>query len=49
MIYLLTKKFGILPEETQSKIEKLDEAVLETIINEILEYNSLEDINRHLK
>jgi len=48
-IRLLTKKFGLLTEDTKSKIEKLDAVTLEIIIDEILEYKSLEDLRKYLK
>ncbi|WP_028309770.1 Rpn family recombination-promoting nuclease/putative transposase [Desulfitibacter alkalitolerans] len=48
-VRLLTKKFGALPEEAKSKIEKLDAVTLEIIIDEILEYKSLEDAKKYLQ
>jgi hypothetical protein len=48
-IRLLTKRFGILKGDTRAKIEKLDAVNLEIIIDEILEYKSIEDIDKYLK
>lgn len=48
-IRLLTKRFGILREDTRAKIERLDAVTLEIIIDEILEYKSIEGVNRYLK
>jgi len=48
-IRLLTKKFGILPEESSRKIKQMDVVTLEIIIDEIFEYKSLEDINKYLR
>ena len=47
-IRLLTKKFGVLPEEVKEKISKLDADTLEIIIVEIFEYESIEDIKKYL-
>lgn len=48
-IKLLTKRFGILPEETRAKIAKLDAVTLEIMVDEILEYKSLEDTKKYLQ
>lgn len=48
-IRLLTKRFGTLPEDARLKIEKLDTVTLEIIIDEILEYKSLEDAKKYLQ
>lgn len=47
-IKLLTKKFGILPEEVKMKISKLDNSTLEIIIDGIFEYKGLEDVEKYL-
>lgn len=47
-IKLLTKKFGILPEDVKAKILKLDNSTLEIIIDGILEYKSLDDIKKYI-
>lgn len=47
-IRLLTKKFGVLPEEVKEKISKLDADTLEIIIVEIFECESIEDIKKYL-
>lgn len=47
-IKLLTKKFGALTDETKEKISKLDADTLKIIIVEILEYKSLDEINKYL-
>jgi predicted transposase YdaD len=48
-IRLLTKKFGALPEDARLKIEKLDIVTLEIIIDEILEYKSLEGVKKYVQ
>lgn len=47
-IKLLTKKFGVLPEELKAKISKLDSTTLEIIIDGIFEYKSLDDIKKYI-
>jgi hypothetical protein len=46
---LLTRKFGILPEELKMKISKLDTTTLEVIIEGILDYKSLEDVKKYIQ
>lgn len=46
---LLTKKFGILPDDIKAKIEKSDTTVLEIIVDEILDFEKLEDTYKYLK
>lgn len=48
-VRLLTKKFGILPEEVRNKIEKSDNTVLEIIVDEVLDFEKLEDVSKYLK
>ena len=48
-IRLLTKKFGTVPPETKKAISKLDMVTLELIIDEIFEYESLEDMKKYLQ
>jgi flagellar biosynthesis/type III secretory pathway protein FliH len=48
-IKLLTKKFGALPEEFKTEILKLDTLTLEVIIEDILEYQSLEDVRKYIQ
>lgn len=48
-IRLLTKKFGTLTEDARAKIEKLDAVTLEIIIDEILEYKSLEEVKKYIQ
>ena len=48
-IKLLTKKFGILPNEMQEKIQELDVTTLEIITEEILQFQSLDDVQKYLK
>ncbi|SDL20773.1 protein of unknown function [Clostridium cochlearium] len=48
-IKLLTRKFGILPEELKMKISKLDTTTLEVIIEGILDYKSLEDVKKYIQ
>lgn len=48
-IKLLTKKFGILPDDIKNKIENSDTTVLEIIVDGILDFEKLEDIFKYLK
>lgn len=48
IIRLLTKKFGSLSEDNRIKIKKLDSVTLEIIIDEILEYKNLDEVNKYL-
>ena len=48
-IKLLTKKFGILPEELKRGVSKLDVVTLEVIIEDILEYQSLEEVKKYIQ
>jgi hypothetical protein len=48
-IRLLTKKFGVLAEDMRIKIEQLDAETLDIIVDEMLDYDSLEDVYKHLK
>ena len=48
VIKLLTKKFGMLPDEFKTRISKLDTVTLEIIIDDILEYQSLEDVKKYI-
>jgi predicted transposase YdaD len=46
---LLTKKFGVLPEELKIAISKLDLVTLEIIVDGIFEYQSLEEVKRYIR
>ncbi|KYH34832.1 hypothetical protein CLTEP_11470 [Clostridium tepidiprofundi DSM 19306] len=48
-IRLLTKKFGILPEDVKEKLEKAEITELEIIVDSILDFNKLEEVNKYLK
>lgn len=48
-IKLLTKKFGILPDDVKMKIQNSDMTVLEIIIDEILDFKDLKDTYKYLK
>lgn len=48
-IMLLSKKVGDLPEEFKEKISRQDVDTLDKIIQNILEYDNIEDVNRYLK
>ncbi len=48
-IKLLTKKFGLLPEEFKTGILKLDSPTLDVMIDGILDYKSLEEVKRYLQ
>ncbi len=47
-IRLLSKKFGELPTVMNNKLNKTSAEKLEQIINDIFDYNSLDDINKYL-
>lgn len=47
-IKLLTKKFGLLPEEIKTGISKLDIPTLEVMLDGILDYENLEEVKRYL-
>ncbi len=49
VVKLLTKKFEFVPEEMKEKIFQLDTLTLETIIEGVLEYQSLEDVKKYLE
>ncbi|MCM8711798.1 DUF4351 domain-containing protein [Clostridium sp. SYSU_GA19001] len=49
VIKLLTKKFGILPNEIKNKIETVDVAVLEIIVEDILEIESIDEVMKYFK
>lgn len=46
---LLTKKFGILPDDIKTKIENSDITVLEIIVDEILDFENLNDVLKYLQ
>ncbi|MDD4627401.1 MAG: Rpn family recombination-promoting nuclease/putative transposase, partial [Syntrophomonas sp.] len=48
-IKLLTKKFGLLPEELKTGISELDPPTLDIMIDGILDYESLEDIKKYIQ
>jgi len=45
---LLTKKFGSLSEPVRNKVQVLDTATLEVIIDQVLDYQSLEEVKKYL-
>lgn len=45
---LLTKKFGPLSEPVQKRIQELDAATLEVMIDQVLDYQSLDDVKKYL-
>ena len=47
-IKFLIKKFGIIPEDLKLGIQKLDAPTLEIIIDDILEYDSLDQIKKYI-
>ncbi len=49
VVKLLTKKFEFIPEEMKEKIFQLDTLTLETIVEGVLEYQSLEDVKKYLE
>lgn len=48
VIKLLTKRFGNLPKELKIEISALDAITLETIIDDIFKYISLEDVKKYI-
>jgi len=47
-IKFLIKKFGIIPDDLKLGIQKLDAPTLEIIIDNILEYDSLDQIKKYI-
>jgi flagellar biosynthesis/type III secretory pathway protein FliH len=47
-LQLLTAKFGVLPKELAEEISKLDVITLELIINNIFNYNHLDDVRKFI-
>ncbi|WP_425445848.1 DUF4351 domain-containing protein [Dethiothermospora halolimnae] len=45
----MIKKFGAVSEELKSKISELDSVTLELIIDDILEYESLDDVKKYIQ
>lgn len=48
-IKLLIKKFNIIPEDLKEEIQKLDVPTLEIIIDNILEYESIDQVKKHIQ
>lgn len=48
-IHLLTRKFGVLPEELQNKLQMADADTLNLILDNILDIASLEDVAKYLQ
>jgi predicted transposase YdaD len=48
-IKLLTKKFGIIPNDLKMRLQELDVASLEIIVEDILDMKSIDEINKYLK
>lgn len=44
----LIKKFGVIPDDLKEGIQKLDASTLEIIIDNILEYESLEEVKKYI-
>lgn len=44
-IKLLTKKFGIIPNDLKMRLQELDVATLEIIVEDILDMKSIDEIN----
>jgi len=47
-LQLLTAKFGVLPKELTEEISKMDVITLELIINNIFNYNHLDDVRKFI-
>lgn len=48
LIRLLTKKFGVLPVDLKKKIEETEAATIDLMIDEVLDYKSLEEVKATL-
>jgi len=48
-IKFLIKKFGVIPDDLKESIQKLDAPTLEIIIDNILEYESLDQIKKYIR
>ena len=48
-MHQLTKKFGVLPEEMQNKIQKADADTLNLILDNIFDLTSLEDVAKYFR
>ena len=48
-IKFLVKKFGLVPDELKQGLTELDAPTLEVIIDNILKYESLEDVKRYIQ
>ncbi|MFL0195465.1 DUF4351 domain-containing protein [Clostridium sp. WILCCON 0269] len=44
----MIKKFGIIPDDLKQGIQKLDVPTLEVIIDNILEYENLEQVKKYI-
>ena len=49
LINLLTKRFGILPQEMRKNIQSLDIYRIDIITNEIFHFETLDDVQKYLK
>lgn len=47
-VKLLTKKFGNIPADLKEKIIKLDSLTLEIIVDNIFDYENLDDIKKYI-
>lgn len=48
VLKLLTKRFGILPDEIKEKVRKLDMTSLDVILDKVLEYKDIEDFKNFI-
>ena len=48
-IKLLTRKFGPLSKDVQNKIENSSNTILEIIVEDILDFEKLEDVFKYLR
>lgn len=47
-IKLLTKKFGVIPNEMQKKLQALNMDTLEAITEDIFHFETLDDVKKYL-
>ena len=49
LIKLLTKRFGVLPAELKKKIEETDINRIDIMLDEVLDYKSLEEVEQYIQ
>ncbi len=49
VVKLLTRRFGLVPEDFEEHIAGLDTPTLDAILDGIMDYKSLEDVKEHIR